>query len=77
MISIIINEITKKRLTQSELSGKIKFLAFHQFYQSVIPVKKKRDGVSIQSWQENYIAFCTTPILIFPINFCINFSFDF
>lgn len=41
MISTIINEITKKRLTQSELSGKIKFLAFHQFYQSVIPVKKK------------------------------------
>ena len=40
MISTIINEITKKRLTQSELSGKIKFLAFHQFYQSVIPVKK-------------------------------------
>ena len=49
MISTIINEITKKRLTQSELSGKIKFLAFHQFYQSVIPVKKKRDGVSIQA----------------------------
>ena len=44
MISTIINEITKKRLSQSELSGKIKFLAFHQFYQSVIPVKKKKEG---------------------------------
>ena len=49
MISTIINEITKKRLTQSELSGKIKFLAFHQFYQSVIPVKKGGMGQAFKA----------------------------